>query len=131
MVRRLARAVLDWTFAEGDIMGEHKHKYWGRQIEGIANELSKLAIVCDIELGKDGLAERVLKNDESVCGRKNPAAFQLIRKHLMALFSVEEGAIDRLGAAETKDILDAVRTAIVDIRSAGGASQSLPREQGK
>lgn len=112
-------------------MGEHKHKYWGRQIEGIANELSKLAIVCDIELGKDGLAERVLKNDESVCGRKNPAAFQLIRKHLMALFSVEEGAIDRLGAAETKDILDAVRTAIVDIRSAGGASQSLPREQGK
>jgi len=111
-------------------MTEHKHRYWGRQIDGIAQELSKLAIACDIELGKDGLAERILKNDESVCGRKNPKAFQLIRKHLMALFSVEEGAIDRIGAAETKEMLDKVRAAIADIRKAGSASQSLPRNPG-
>jgi len=112
-------------------MSEQKHRYWGRQIDGIAHELSRLAIACDIELGKPGLVERVLKNDESVCGRKNTQAFQLIRKHLMALFSVEEGAIDRIGAAETREITDMVHDAIVKIRSAGGAGQSLPRKQGE
>lgn len=111
-------------------MSEFKHGYWGRQIDGIARELSKLAIACDIDLGKDGLAERVLKNDASVCGRKNPEAFQLVRKHLMALFSVEEGSIDRIGAAETKEMLDKVRAAITSIRTAGSASQSVPKEQG-
>lgn len=110
-------------------MTEHKHKYWGRQIDGIAQELSRLAIACNIELGKEGLAERILKNDESVCGRRNPEAFQLIRKHLMALFSIEEGAIDRLGAAETKEMLDRVRAAITDLRTAGSPSQSVPRKQ--
>ncbi len=110
-------------------MTEHKHKYWGRQIDGIAQELSRLAIACNIEIGKEGLAERILKNDESVCGRRNPEAFQLIRKHLMALFSIEEGAIDRLGAAETKEMLDKVRAAITDLRTAGSPSQSVPRKQ--
>ena len=109
-------------------MSKHKHPYFGRQIDGIAKELSRLAIACDIELGKEGLAERILKNDESVCGRKNPEAFQLARKHLMALFSVEEGAIERLGASETKAILDQVRAAITELRSAGSPAQSVPRE---
>ena len=109
-------------------MADKKYPYWGRQMGGIAQELSRLAVVLDIELGKEGLAERILKNDESVCGRKNPEAFQLARKHLMALFSVEEGAIDRLGAAETKEILDKVRAAITDLRTAGSASQSVPKQ---
>lgn len=112
-------------------MADYKHRYWGRQIDGIAHELSKLAIACDIDLGKEGLAERVLKDDESVCGRRNPEAFQLARKHLMALFSVEEGAIDRIGAAETREMLDKVRAAITDIRSSGSPSHSLPRKQGE
>jgi len=107
---------------------EHKHTYWGRQIENIAHELSRLAIACDIELGKPGLAERILKNDDTVCGRKNPKAFRQMRQHLMALFNVEAGAVDRLGTADTKEILDQVRAAIVAIRQAGSPSQSLPKE---
>jgi hypothetical protein len=110
-------------------VAEYKHTYWGRQIDALAHELSRLAIACDIELGSPDLAERILKNDESVCGRKNPAAFRKLRQHLMALFSVEKGAIDRVGAADTKLILDQVRAAIVDIRQAGSAAHSLPKEQ--
>ena len=109
-------------------MSEFKHTFWGRQIDGLAHELSRLAIACDIELGTPGLAERILKNDESVCGRNNPEAFRQIRLHLMALFSVEERAIDRVGAADTKMILDQVRSAIVAIRQAGSANNSLPSE---
>ena len=110
-------------------MSKFKHTYWGRQIDSLAQELSKLAIACDIELGRPGLAERILKNDETVCGRSNPKAFRQMRQHLMALFKLEEGAIERLGPEDTKEILDQVRTAIVDIRQAGSPSQSLPNER--
>ena len=96
-----------------------KHVYWGRQIDAIAHEVSRLAIVCDIEMGRPGLAERILKNDESVCGKKNPEVFRQIRQHLMALFSLEERAIERLGPADTQEILDQVRAAIDALRSAG------------
>ena len=109
-------------------MAEFKHTYWGRQIDNVARELSRLAIACDIELGKPGLAERILKNDESVCRRKNPVAFRKIRQHLMALFSLEERAVERLGPEDTKEILDQVRNAIVAIRQAGSPTHSLPKE---
>ena len=109
-------------------MTEFKHTYWGRQIENVAQELSMLAIACDIELGRPGLAERILKNDASVCGRKQPEAFRKMRQHLMALFNVEAEAIERLGPEDTKQILDQVRSAIVEIRQAGSPTQSLPKE---
>jgi len=32
-------------------VAKYKHTYWGRQIDNLAHELSRLAIVCDIELG--------------------------------------------------------------------------------
>ncbi len=109
-------------------MAEFKHNYWGRQIDNIAHELSKLAIVCDIELGRPGLAEQILKNDDSVCGRKSPKAFRQIRQHLMALFTLKGRAIERLGPEDTREILDQVRAAIVAIRKAGSASHSLPKD---
>ncbi len=109
-------------------MSEFKHTYWGRQIDGVARELSKLALVCDIELGKPGLAERVLKNDESVCGHRRPEAFRQLRQHLMALFSVEAGAVERLGPEDTKEIMDQVRSAIISVRQAGSPTHSLPKE---
>ena len=108
-------------------MSEFKHTYWGRQIDNVAHELSKLAIVCDIELGSPGLAERILKNDETVCGKSNPKAFRQLRQHLMALFNLEKGAIERLGPEDTREILDQVRAAIVKIRQAGSAGHSLPK----
>lgn len=108
-------------------MTEFKHTYWGRQIDNLAHELSRLAIVCDIELGKPGLAERIIKNDESVCGRKNPEAFRQLRMHLIALFSVEGRAIDRVGVDDTRQILNQVRASIIEIRQAGSSSHSLPK----
>ena len=109
-------------------MTEFKHAQWARQIDGIAQEVSKLALVCDIELGRPGLAERILKNDETVCGRRDEKAFRQIRQHLMALFELQGRAIERLGPEDTKEILDQVRAAIIAIRQAGGASNSLPRQ---
>ena len=102
-----------------------KHASWGRQIDAIAHELSELAIACDIELGRPGLAERILKNDKSVCGRDDPKVFQQLRQHLMALFTLEKRAIEQLGAEDTRDILDQVRASIIALRRAGSAGHSV------
>ena len=110
-------------------MPNFKHPYWGRQIDAVAHELSRLAIVCDVELGRPGLAERILKNDRSVCGRDNPKIFRQMRQHLMAMFALEEKAIERLGPEDTKEILDEVRAAIIAIRKAGSAAHSLPSDE--
>jgi len=110
-------------------LAEFKHSYWGKQIDALAREISKLALVCDIELGQSGLAERILKNDDSVCGKKNPKVFRQLRQHLLALFPLEEQAVERLGPEDTKEILDTVRQAIVAVRQAGSAKHSLPADR--
>ena len=100
-------------------MPPSKHRYFVDQIDGLAHELSRLAIACDIEIFVPGNAERILRNDDSVCGRKNPKAFEQMRHHLMALYPLEERAIERLGPEETQEILDEVRAAIERLRKAG------------
>ena len=108
---------------------ELKRSNWGRQIDAILHELSELAIACDIELGRPGLAERILKNDASVCGREDPEVFRQMRQHLMALFTLEERAIEQLGTEDTRDILDQVRASIIALRKAGSAGHSLPSDE--
>ena len=100
-------------------MSEFKNKHWGRQIDAIGHEISRLTIACDIDIRQPGLAERILKNDDSMCGRKSPDSFRQLRQHLMALFPLEERAIERLGATETREILDQVRQTIAALRAAG------------
>lgn len=105
-------------------MTESRHRHWSEQVGAVAREVSKLAIACDIELFQPGLAERILKNDESVCRRSNPQAFQRLRRHLMALFPLQERAIERLGPDETQAILDEVRAAVRALRDPGRGQDS-------
>lgn len=88
------------------------------QIHAVAAELSKLAIACDIKMFEPGVAERILKDDDSVCGRKNPQAFQQMRKHLMVLFPLRKRAVDEIGASETKQVMAQVRAAVIALREA-------------
>ncbi len=97
-------------------MNNSRHIYWSRQFDNLAAEISRLCIACDIKILDSGIAERVLKGDQSVCGRKNPDVFEKIRKHLMAYFQVEEKAIHRLGADEVREILDGVRASLARLR---------------
>lgn len=97
-------------------MSEPKHTYWSGQIDNLAAEMSRLCIACNINMLEPGIAERVLKGDQSVCGRKNPEVFEKLRKHLMAFCHVEERAIKRLGADNVQAMLDDVRTAMTRLR---------------
>jgi hypothetical protein len=100
---------------------ESKFKSLKVQASAIAREISMLAIACNIDIEQDQLAQRVLRNDDSVCGRKNPKAFEKLRHHLMAFFPLEKGAIDNLSARNVRDTLDEVRADIRALRDAGKA----------
>ena len=89
-------------------MSQDFNPQWSRHLDGIAEELMKLAIACDLRLRDPGVIERVLKNDPTVCGRKNPRAFEKLRKLLMATYDSLGKAIDRIGPAETKKISRAI-----------------------
>ena len=100
-------------------MPTSKNRYFGDQFEALAHEISKLAIACNIDLNTPELAERILRNDASVCGRSNERAFQQLRHHLMAFYPLEERAIDRLGAAEIAEMLQEIKQAIRRLRELG------------
>ena len=92
-------------------------EFFREQFDGMAHEISRLAIACDIDLQIPDLADRILRNDATVCGRPNKEAFGELRRALMAFYPLEVDAIDKLGAAETKVLLESIRMAIGELRS--------------
>lgn len=101
-------------------MTSNKSRYFTDQFAALGDEISRLMIACDIDIdGSDDLAERILKNDASVCGRHNSQAFEKLRHHLLALYPLEERSIERIGAEQTQQILEAIRAHLRELRSIG------------
>ena len=101
-------------------MADSKHAVWQRHLDGIANELLRLSIACDLRLRDPGVIDRVLKDDATVCGRKNPEAFRKLRKLVMATYDSLGKSIDRIGPEDTKMITDAIAARIAERRDSGG-----------
>jgi hypothetical protein len=99
-----------------------KHRAWSRHLDAIGDELLRLTTICDVQLREPGVIERVLKNDETVCGKKNPIGFRKLRELLVATFSSVNKATDRIGASETKLIVDAIKERLDRQRELGGTA---------
>jgi len=87
----------------------------------MADELLRLSIACDVRLRDPGVVERIIRDDETVCGARNPIGFRKLRALVMALFDSLDKAIDRIGADEVKLITDAMTERLERRREAGGA----------
>ena len=85
-----------------------KYPVWERHLNGIAEELMRLTIACDVSLKGPGAIERIIKNDASICGRKNPTGFKKLRFLVMATSDSLNKAIDSIGPEQTKLISDAI-----------------------
>lgn len=95
-------------------MADSKNPQWSRHLDGIAEELQHLAAACGVRLRDDGVIERVLRNDQTVCRRKNDIGFEKLRKLLMATFDSLGKSIERIGPEETKRITDAITKRLDD-----------------
>src|SRR6185503_7604207 len=60
-------------------MTQPSHPAWERHLDAIGDELVRLCIACDVRLRDPGVIDRILKNDDSVCGSKNPIGFRKLR----------------------------------------------------
>ena len=108
-------------------MVDAKHAVWKRHLDGIATELLRLSIACDVRLRDAGVIDRILRDDATVCGRNNPAAFRKLRNLVMATYDSLGKSIDRIGPEDTKMIADAIAARLAEIRDSGG---HVRKEQG-
>ena len=102
-------------------MTEDLNPQWERHFEGIADELLNLAIACDVRLREPGVIQRVLRNDISVCGRKNADSFRKMRSVLIAFYNSVGKAADRIGPEDTKKIIEAIKERKMKLRDSGGS----------
>ena len=109
-----------------------KDLFYAPQFKGIARELSRLAIALDIDVEQEGIGERILKNDQSVCGRKNETAFRQLREHLMGLYSLESKALEHMSPGELRGSLDHIWGAVLAWRKGNFAEarESWNKEEG-
>jgi hypothetical protein len=88
---------------------EVRTKFWGGQLDAVLEEIARNASICGVKMLDPGVIERVLHNDESVCGQKNPIAFRKLRELLMLGFVTREKAFDKLGAVEADALISVMR----------------------
>jgi replicative DNA helicase len=105
-------------------MNEPKHHAWARQLDAVGDELMRLGVACDVQLKDPGVVERILQNDDTVCGRKNPIGFRKLRDLLKATFDSVNKAADRIGPNETKLIVDAITERLDRRRELGGTGRA-------
>ena len=76
-----------------------------RDIDG---ELVHLAAICRVNLLDNDKVERVIRNDEQVCGAENHLAFEKLRELVLLHFAVRTRAVRELGEEQTRAIIDDV-----------------------
>lgn len=101
-------------------MTDNLNPQWERHFEGIADELLHLAIACEVRLHAPGVINRILRDDASVCGRKNERCFHDMRSLLVAYYKSIGKAVDRIGPKETKKIIDVMTERNKKLMDAGG-----------
>ncbi len=89
-------------------MTDEVNPQWSRHLEAIAGELLHLATACDVTLRDPGVIERIIKNDDTVCGLKNEHGFRKLRALVMATYNSLGKSIERIGPQETRKITAAI-----------------------
>jgi hypothetical protein len=110
-------------------MSESRHKTWERHFDGIGEELLRLAIACDLRLRDPGVIDRILANDDTVCGIRNPIGFHKLHLLVKAMYDSIEKSLGRIGPEETRLITDALTERLERLRAIGegrteGAAES-------
>jgi hypothetical protein len=77
---------------------------WTEDLEEVDREIAKMALLCQVRVLEPGVIARVLKNDASVCGSPNAAAFRKLHDLLMLHLAIREKSVESFGQAQTAAI---------------------------
>ena len=92
----------------GDKKSDLNAPWWAKNLEDVDREVARLAAICKVRLLDAGVIERVLKDDDSVCGTKNRAAFDKLRQALMMHYHVRDKAVGAMGEAATREVIEEI-----------------------
>ena len=95
-----------------DQTGNSRTEWWAKKFDEIDREIARLATICNVRILDEGVIERVLRNDASVCGSKSPLAFDKLRGVLMMHYSIRNNALEDLGPEKTKLLVEKIVTAL-------------------
>jgi hypothetical protein len=101
--------------------------WWAKSLDDVDREIARLATICNVRILDAGVIERVLKNDDSVCGSKNAIGFGKLRQTLMMHYHVRDRAVGVLGEAQTRAL---VATIVESLRERIGerlGGEGLPK----
>jgi len=82
--------------------------WWAGQLDEIDEEVARLCTICEIKILEPGVMARVIKGDESVCGKPNKIAFKKLHDVVQIHYAVREKSSERVGEAETMRALVAI-----------------------
>ena len=106
-----------------DKLNEFGTTYWAKSLDDVDREIARYATMCNVRILDPGVIEPVLKNDDSVCGSRNPTAFTKMRTTPMMHYHVREQAAAKVGETQTallvQSIVDKLRERIGE-RLGGG-----------
>ena len=79
--------------------------WWAKNLEEVDREIVRCAAICNVRILDPGVIERVLQNDASVCGSKNPVAFKKLISAMKMHYHVREQARGAVGEAVTAALI--------------------------
>jgi hypothetical protein len=92
---------------------------WSEDLENVDREIARLAHLCQVRILDPGVISRVLHQDTSDCGTRNPLAFRMLRDMLMLHLAIRDKSADSFGQAQAAAlenfILEKLRTSFPDV----------------
>ena len=97
----------------------YRTEWWGRNLEQLDREIGRMATICRAPLLEPGVVDRVLQDDDTMCGTKNAAAFAKLRDLLRMHFLVRQKTADDLGQMPATvleaDVIERLRKSFPDL----------------
>ncbi|MET0917770.1 MAG: hypothetical protein ABWY07_05015 [Burkholderiales bacterium] len=78
--------------------------WWAKNLDELDREIARLALLSQVRILDPGVVERVLRNDVTVCGTANPAAFAKLHNLLTMHFLIRKRSVEELGQVQTTQI---------------------------
>ena len=89
-------------------MSEFGTLWYSRTLNEVDAQIARQATICKVRILDPGVIQRILENDETVCGSRNPTAFASLRNLLMMHYQVRDQAVAALGPDQTKALVDKI-----------------------
>jgi hypothetical protein len=110
--------------AEGEGTKADGQRWYGRALEAVDEEIAKYSAILGIKLLDPGVAERVVRGDDTVCARKNDEAFRKLRGLIGMHYNLALTNIEAVGADELAEMLGDLRRRFSKRYGLGGQGPS-------